>query len=77
MAEVTVETTAWRQGYEAALRDVEQHAANLQDQRDVAVLAGVVAEVRARLTSGPTGRPTPAEAAGVPAEELEREWTAG
>jgi type II secretory pathway component PulM len=77
MAEVTVETTAWRQGYEAALRDVEQHAAKLQEQRDVATVAGVLAEVRAALTSGPTGRPTPAEATGIPAEDLEREWTAG
>jgi hypothetical protein len=77
MADVTVETTAWRQGYEAALRDVEQHAAKLHDQKDLATLAGVLAEVRAGLPSGPTGRSTPAEAAGIPAEELEREWTAG
>jgi len=77
MADITVEATAWRQGYEAALRDVEQHAAKLQEQRDATILAGVVAEVRAGLTSGPTGRPTPAETAGIPAEDLEREWTAG
>jgi hypothetical protein len=77
MINVTVQVTAWRQGYEAALRDVEQHAARLQEQRDAAIVADVLAQVRADLTSGPAGRPTPAEAAGIPAEELEREWTAG
>ena len=77
MPEVTVEVSAWRRGYEAALRDVEQHAARLQEQRDAAVLAGVLAEVRAALASGPLDRPTAAETAGIPAEDLEREWTAG
>jgi hypothetical protein len=77
MADVTVEATAWRRGYEAALRDVEQHAAMLHEQRDTAIVAGVLAEVRASLTSGLAGRPPAAEAAGIPAEDLEREWTAG
>jgi hypothetical protein len=77
MAEVTVEVSAWRRGYEAALRDIEQHAARLHEQRDASILAGVLAEVRAALTSGPVDRPTAAETAGIPSEELEREWTAG
>jgi hypothetical protein len=77
MADVTVEAIAWRRGYEAALRDVEQHATRLQEQRDAAIVAGVLAEVRASLTSGLAGRPIAAETAGIPAEDLEREWTAG
>jgi hypothetical protein len=77
MVEATVEATAWRRGYEAALRDVEQHAAKLHEQRDAAIVAGVLVEVRASLTSGLAGRPTAAETAGIPAEDLEREWTAG
>jgi hypothetical protein len=77
MVELTVQVTAWRQGYEAALRDVEEQAARLLGQGTTPSLVDVLAQVRAALASAPAGRPTPAEAAGIPAEELEREWTAG
>ena len=77
MAEVSLQATAWRQGYEAALRDVEQHAARRPQQSDAAIIADVLAEVRAGLTTRPPGRPNAEETAGIPREDLEREWTAG
>ena len=77
MADVVVQETAWRHGYEAALRDVEQHLAKHHPSTDSAVLAGVLAELRARLTSAHRADPLAAETAGIPSEELEREWTAG
>jgi hypothetical protein len=77
MVDVTVQVSAWRQGYEAALKDVEQHAAKLPEQSHATIVADVLAELRARLSTRPADRPTAAETAGIPPEDLEREWTAG
>jgi hypothetical protein len=69
MTDAPLQQSAWQQGYEAALRDLERHAARLQERGEAASLTGVLAELRAGLTA--------AEAGGIPPEELEREWTAG
>jgi hypothetical protein len=71
-------TAAWRQGYEAALRDVEQRAGELQERGGAAGLAGMLADLRAGLNTAPQRvDSTAVQAAGIPREELEREWTAG
>ncbi len=77
MADVIVQETAWRHGYEAALRDIEQHVTKRHEAREATILAGVLAELRAALSMAHRADPMAADMAGIPAEELEREWTAG
>jgi hypothetical protein len=77
MADVVVQETAWRHGYEAALRDLEQHVAKHHPAADTALLARILAELRAGLITAHRADPLAAETASIPSEELEREWTAG
>jgi hypothetical protein len=77
MADSSVQETAWRRGYEAALRDVEQHVTRHHSGTEAVFLAGLLADLRAGLTAALPSNRLAADAAGIPAEELEREWTAG
>lgn len=78
MADASFETAAWRRGYEAALQDVERHAGELQERGGLNSLEGLLAGLRAALGDEPGQVDTAApEAAGVPPEGLDREWTAG
>jgi hypothetical protein len=77
MADASSEMAAWREGYEAALRDLEDRVGKLQERGQAAGLRDVLAELRAGLTTGQHLDPVARQAAGVPPEELEREWTAG
>jgi hypothetical protein len=77
MAETSSETAAWRQGYEAALRDLEGRLTTFQERGQAASLLELLAQLRAELTAGRGVDPAARQAAGVPPEDLEREWTAG
>ena len=69
------ETGDWRQGYEAALREVERRAGRLEHGQ-AAVLLGVLSELRAQVAEGHPPEPTGGETAGIPREDIEREYTA-
>jgi hypothetical protein len=69
MTDAPVHPSPWQEGYEAALRDLERHAAKLQERGEAASVQGALAELRAGLAVG--------EPRGIPPAELEREWTAG
>jgi hypothetical protein len=77
MADASSDMAAWRQGYEAALRDLEDRVGKLQERGQAVGLRDVLAELRAGLAAGHLVDPAARQAAGVPPEELEREWTAG
>jgi hypothetical protein len=78
MPDASLDKTAWLQGYQAALRDVQQRAGLLQERGGSASLEGLLAELRATLDAHPdrVGSTTP-QTEGIPHEDLEREWTSG
>jgi hypothetical protein len=65
----------WRQGYEAALREVERRAGRLEHGQ-AAVLLGVLGELRAGLAEGHVPESPADDAHGIPREDIEREYTA-
>jgi hypothetical protein len=69
------QTGEWRQGYEAALREVERRAGRLEHGQ-AAVLLGLVSELRAEVAEGRAPEPRGADATPIPREDIEREYTA-
>jgi hypothetical protein len=77
MTDATVQAAACRQGYEAALRDLEQRVAKLQEWGEAGRLGGVLAELRTGVTGRQPLDMAVTKTTGIPSDELEREWTAG
>ena len=77
MAETTTRHSGWQLGYEAALRDLEQLAADLRARGQEPSLERLLAELRAGLAAGRAVDPDARETSGVPPEDLQREWTEG
>jgi hypothetical protein len=69
------ESADWRQGYEAALREVERRAGRLEHGQ-ATVLLGMLSELRAEVAEGHAREPGAGETAGMPREAIEREYTA-